>query len=156
MKCHATCCVCQYYTSTSCPCTSKFETAGWRLHVSGLDKKIWETCIGKHFLLLKKKITIRNRLSVKLFPLSFHLSTFEVTFIKTSNQAICWQKEFVCSLNIVHKWCSLIDPFPANHCSAFFYSCSFSYALYSDDSFLFEKPFFFWKRFYLQKNFFFV
>ena len=34
-----------------------------------------------------------------------------VTFIKTSNFALCRQKEFVYSLNIVHKQRSLIDPF---------------------------------------------
>ena len=31
----------------------------------------------------------------------FHLSTFEATFIKTSNPAFCRQKEFVYSLKIV-------------------------------------------------------
>ena len=34
------------------------------------------------------------------FPL--HLSALEATFIKTSNPAICRQKEFVCSLKNVH------------------------------------------------------
>ena len=29
------------------------------------------------------------------------------------------------SLQIVHKWCCLTDPFPANHCSAFFNSAPF-------------------------------
>ena len=32
----------------------------------------------------------------------FHLSTLEATFIKTSNPALCRQKEFVYSLKIVH------------------------------------------------------
>ena len=32
----------------------------------------------------------------------FHLSAFEATFIKTSNLALCRQKEFVYSLKIVH------------------------------------------------------
>ena len=38
------------------------------------------------------------------------------------------------SLKVVHKSRSLSNPFPANHCSAFPYSHSFSCALYSDDS----------------------
>ena len=38
------------------------------------------------------------------------------------------------SLKVVHKSRSLSNPFPANHCSAFSYSHSFSCALYSDDS----------------------
>ena len=54
MKRHAACCMCQYYKSNSCPCAAKFETAGWRLHASGLGKKTSRTCSGKHFLLLKK------------------------------------------------------------------------------------------------------
>ena len=33
---------------------------------------------------------------------SFYLSVLEATFIKTSNHALCRQKEFVYSLNIVH------------------------------------------------------
>ena len=32
----------------------------------------------------------------------FHLSALEATFIKTSNPALCRQKEFVYSLKIVH------------------------------------------------------
>ena len=49
MKRHAACCVCQYYSSNSCPCAAKFETVGWRLHTSGLCKKTLRTCGGKHF-----------------------------------------------------------------------------------------------------------
>ena len=78
--------------------------------------------------------TIRNQFFVKLFLLSFYLSAFEVTFIKPSNPTLCRQKEFVLNLKVVHKCRSIIDPFPANHCSAFFYSRSFFFALYSDDS----------------------
>ena len=100
-------------TSNSCPCAAKFETAGWRLHASGFGKQTSQTWSGKHFLLLKKinKISI----FVKLFPLSFHLSAFEVTFIKTSNLALCRQTELVYSLRIVHKWRSLIGTLPGNH-----------------------------------------
>ena len=83
MKRHVACCVCQDYASNSCPCGAKFETAGWRLHASGLGNKTLRTCSGKHFLLLKKYKKIK--FFVKLFPLSFHQSAFEVTFIKTSN-----------------------------------------------------------------------
>ena len=50
----------------------------------------------------------------------FHLFALEATFIKTSNPALCRQKEFVYSLKIVHWWRFLIGPFPANHGSAFF------------------------------------
>ena len=57
-----------------------------------------------------------------------------ITNIKTSNPTLCQQKEFVLNLKVVHKWRSLIDTFPANHCSASSYSLSFSCALYSDDS----------------------
>ena len=32
----------------------------------------------------------------------FHLSALEATFIKTSNPALCQQKEFVYSFKIVH------------------------------------------------------
>ena len=83
----------------------------------------------KTFCIIEKN-TSGNQFFVKLFPLSFHLSAFEVTFIKTSNPALRRQKEFVCSLKIVHKRRSLIDPFSANHCSAFFYSRSFSCSLF--------------------------
>ena len=34
--------------------------------------------------------------------LTFHLSALEATFIKTSNRALCLQKEFAYSLKIVH------------------------------------------------------
>ena len=113
MKRQAACCVCQYYTSNSCPCAAKFETAGWRLHASGFGKQTSQTWSGKHFLLLKKI----NKISIfeKLFPLSFHLSAFEVTFIKTSNLALCRQKELVYSLRVVHNWRSLIGTLPENH-----------------------------------------
>ena len=57
------------------------------------------------------------------------------TFIQTSNPALCWQKQFVYSLKIIHKWRSLIDPFPTSHCFAFFHTRSFSSALYSEDFF---------------------
>ena len=76
-----------------------------------------------------EKNTIRNQFFVKLLPLSFHLPAFEVTFIKTSTLTLCRQKEFLYSLKIVHKWRSIIDPFLANHCSAFSYSRSFSCSL---------------------------
>ena len=77
MKRHAACCVCQYYTSNSCPYAAKFETAGWRLHASGLGKKTLRTT---YFII--EKNTIRNQFLVKFFPVSFHLSAFEVTFTK--------------------------------------------------------------------------
>ena len=68
---------------------------------------------------------------------------------------------------------SLIDPFPANHCSTFFYSHSFSCALYSEilldkchmksfediniliknESFLFEKCLL-WKKLLFEKRLF--
>ena len=70
----------------------------------------------------------------KTFLLSFHLSAFEVIFIKTFDPALCWQNEFVCSLKIEHKRRSLIDSFLTNHCSLFCYSRSFSCNLYLDDS----------------------
>ena len=56
-------------------------------------KKTMQTCSGIHFLLLKK-IQMGINFFVKLFPLPFPLSAFEVTFIKTSNLALCRQKEF--------------------------------------------------------------
>ena len=75
----------------------------------------------------------RNQFFVKLFLLSFHLSAFEINFIKTSNPALYHQKEFIIlNLKVVHKRCFHIDPFPANNCSPFSYSRSFSCALYSD------------------------
>ena len=75
-------------------------------------------------------------------------------------------------LKIVYKWRSLIDLFPVNYCSAFFYSRSFSCALYFDYSswqesdeklqdtnilikmnfFLFEKRLF-WKKLFISKNY---
>ena len=123
IKRQAACYVCQYYTSNSCPCAAKFETAGWRLHASGFGKQTSQTWSGKHLLLLKKinKISI----FVKLFPLSFHLSAFEVTFIKTSNLALCRQKELVYSWRIVHKWRSLIGTLPGNHYWLFSIAASF-------------------------------
>ena len=39
-----------------------------------------------------EKNTIINQFFVKLFLLSFHLSAFEVTFIKASNLSLCRQK----------------------------------------------------------------
>ena len=45
-----------------------------------------------------EKNKIRNQFFEKLFLLSFHLSAFEVTFIKTSNPTLCRQKEFVLNL----------------------------------------------------------
>ena len=133
MKRHTACCVCQYCTCNSCPCAAKFETAGWRSHASVLGKKNFASKQWKTFFVIEK-IAIRNQIFVKLFPLCFHLSAFEVTFIKTCNPALCWQKEFMYSLKIVHKWRSLSNPFPANHCSAFSSSHSFSCALYSNNS----------------------
>ena len=49
------------------------------------------------------KKTIKNQIFCKTFLLSFHLSAFEVTFIKTSNPALCRQKEFVLNLKVVHE-----------------------------------------------------
>ena len=45
----------------------------------------------------------RNQFFVKLFSLSFHLSAFEVTSIKTSSPALCRQKKFIFNLKVVHK-----------------------------------------------------
>ena len=81
-----------------------------------------------------EKITIRNHFFVNFFSLSFHLSAFKVTFIKTCNPRPQSTKKIVFNLKIVHKWCSLIDPFPANYCLAFFYSDSFSCTCFSYDS----------------------
>ena len=48
-------------------------------------------------------------------------SALEATFIKTSNPAFCWQKQFRYSLKVVHLWRFHIDLFPTNHDS--FFSC---------------------------------
>ena len=58
--------------------------------------------------LLFEKNTIKNQCFVKLFLLSFHLSAFEITFIKTSYSTLCRQNKFVYSLKTVHKWHSFI------------------------------------------------
>ena len=50
---------------------------------------------------LKKKV--RNQFLVKLFLLSFHLSAFEVTFIKASDSPLSRQKEFIPNLKVVLK-----------------------------------------------------
>ena len=63
-------------------------------------RKLREHVVESTFFIKK---TTKNLFFVKLFPLSFHLSTFEVTFIKTSNSALCRQNEFVYSLKTVHK-----------------------------------------------------
>ena len=65
----------------------------------------------------------------------FHLSALEATFIKTSNPALCWQKEFVYRLRLctndalssVFFQSITARLFPSN-------SRSFSCALHSDDS----------------------
>ena len=57
---------------------------------------------------------------IQWFLIVFFLNN--VTFIKTSNRAFCWQKEFVLNL---HKWCTFIDPFTANHCSLFLIAAPF-------------------------------
>ena len=81
----------------------------------------------------KKQIDGRGAKKV-LQKVDFSLYFFNnIAFIKTSNPALCRQKEFVLNLKVVHKWHSLINPFPANHCLAFSYSGFFSWALYSDD-----------------------
>ena len=87
MKRHTACCVRQYCTSNSCPCAAKFEIAGCRSHASGLGKKIFANIKWKTFFVIEKN-TIRNQIFVKLFPLCFHLSAFETTFIKTSDPAL--------------------------------------------------------------------
>ena len=45
---------------------------------------------------------------MKLFPLPFHLFAFEVTFIETSNSALCRQKECMYSLKYTNDIISLI------------------------------------------------
>ena len=85
---------------------------------------MWVRSFDKSDIIEKNKI--RNQFFVKIFSLSFHMSVFEVIFIKTSNPAL--------NLKVVHKWCSLIHPFPANYCLAVFYIRSFSCALYSNHS----------------------
>ena len=52
---------------------------------------------------ITEKNTRRYQFLVKLFSLSFHLSAFEVTFVKTSKLALCRQKELVSNLKVVHK-----------------------------------------------------
>ena len=47
---------------------------------------------------------MRNQFFVNFFPLSLHRSAFEVTFIQTSNHALCRQKEFVYSLKTVQLY----------------------------------------------------
>ena len=121
-----------HYTSNSN--TTKFETVGWRLHASGLGKKTLQRSSGKHFLLLKKN-TIRHQFFAKLFPLSIHLSAFEVTFIKISNHALCQQKKN----RVLLKDCTQMTLSHQSFSSQslvgfFFYSCSFTCAFYSDDS----------------------
>ena len=64
-------------------------------------RKIREHVIENIFVI--EKNTVRNQFFAKLFLLSFHLSTFEVTFVKTSFPALRRKKEFVYSLKIVHK-----------------------------------------------------
>ena len=124
--------MCQYYTSNSCPYAAKFETAGWRLHASGLGKKTLRTCSGKHFLLFKKN-TIRNQFLVKLFPVSFYLSAFEVTFTKlltppSASKKKSRQLKGCTQMTFSHR------SFSRQSLLGFFYSRSFSCALYSDDS----------------------
>ena len=106
MKRHSACCMRQYYTSNLC--ATKFETPGWRLHASRLYKETLQICSEKTFFIIEK-IQLRNQVFVKLFPLSFPLSAFEVTFIKASYSTLCQQKELVYSLKMVHKRRSLIS-----------------------------------------------
>ena len=49
------------------------------------------------------KNAIRNQFFGKLFSFFFHLSAFKVISIRTSNPALCQQKEFVLNLKVVHK-----------------------------------------------------
>ena len=51
----------------------------------------------------------------------FHLPALETSFFKTSNPALCQQKEFMYSLKIVQKWRSIIGLFLANHSLGFSY-----------------------------------
>ena len=64
-----------------------------------------DSAIGLHFL---QNSTCAQHYDDSRFSIlaqgrsSFHLSALEATFIKTSNPALCRQKEFVYSLKIVH------------------------------------------------------
>ena len=58
-----------------------------------------------------------------------------VTFIKTSNSALCQQKEFVLNLKVVYAQMTPYDQSFSSHLLlGIFLLQSFSYALYSDDS----------------------
>ena len=83
---------------------------------SRLGKKTLQTCTSKH-------------------SLSFHLSAFEATFIRTSNPALCRQKEIrVYTAQKLYTNDALSSIFfQPIRCSAFSNSRSFSYTLYSDD-----------------------
>ena len=73
--------------------TFKLKTDSFCRQRAGLEVLIKVT--------LLKKIqleTIFCRTFFTLLP-----SAFEVTFIKTSNPALCQQKEFVLNLKVVHK-----------------------------------------------------
>ena len=70
MKRHAACCVSQYCTSNSCPCAAKFETAGWRLHASGLGKKNFANMKWKTFFVIEKN-AIRNQFFQNFFRSAF-------------------------------------------------------------------------------------
>ena len=64
-----------------------------------------DSAIGLH--LLQKPTCAQHYNSSRFCTLAqrrspFHLSALEATFIKTSNPALCRQKEFVYSLKIVH------------------------------------------------------
>ena len=72
------------------------------------------------------KKCIKKSIFCKTFSALLSSICFWSHFYKTSNPALCWQKEFLYSPTVEHKWRSLSNPFPANHCSAFSYSHSFS------------------------------
>ena len=104
---------------------------------------------------------------MKLFPLSFHLSAFEFTFVKTSNPALRRQKEFLYSLKVLHN----IDAFRLilfSPNTARFFSTVASFPALSILTILLDKcqmksfqnidvkvNFFVWNTFFFGKNFFF-
>ena len=95
-----------------------------------------------------------------------------VTFIKTSNPTLCQQKEFVYSLKIAHKQCSLIDPFPTKPITTRLFSRAATFPALSiltifldkcqmisfkdikSTTFLFEKRLF-WKRLLFENKYMF-
>ena len=95
-----------------------------------------------------EKNAIRNQFFVKPFPLCFYLSASEVTFIKSSNPTLCWQKNF-CTAYRLHT----------NHAlpAKFFWEEKLFLLKkkgFLEKNFFSEKLTFFWKKSFLKKFFF--